>query len=161
MTLDLNWLPAEMKFLVDAVTEPQRVAACLYGEVRSEPVQGIAAVANVIRNRVNKGGWWGDTYSTVVMAPHQFSCWAPSGGEGNYKKLLSLMEQFAAKKEITDPGARECIGIAHLVMGNYLRDNTKGSFHYHVATMTPRPKWAMGHAPVTQCAKHVFYNDVK
>jgi len=159
--VNLDWLPAEMRFLVEGVTEAQRVAACLYGEVRSEPVHGIAAVANVIRNRVQKPGWWGSDYSTVVMAPSQFSCWFPAGGEGNYKKLLALMEQFAAKTEITDPAARECIGIAHLVMGNYLRDNTKGSFHYHVATMTPRPKWAMGHVPACQVSKHVFYSDVK
>jgi len=74
---------------------------------------------------------------------------------------LSLMQLFAAKTAVTDPGQRECIGIAHLVTGDYLRDNTQGSTHYHVATMVPRPAWAKGHAPVTQCGNHVFYNDIK
>lgn len=159
MTLD--WLPAEMRPLVEKATEAQRVAATLWGEARSEPVQGIVAVANVIRNRVKNPGWWGDSYSSVVLAPKQFSCWSPEGGQRNYDRLLGLMQLFAAGTPITEPSQRECIGIAHLVIGEYLRDNTKGATHYVVATMTPRPKWARGHVPLIQIGSHSFYAGIK
>lgn len=155
-----DWLPGDMRPLVEKATEGQRVAATLWAEARSEPVQGIVAVANVIRNRVKKPGWWGESYGGVCLAPHQFSCWTPAGGQRNYDRLLGVMQQFAAGTPITDPGLRECIGIAHLAMGDYLRDNTTGSTHYHVATMTPRPKWAKGHVPVVQVGNHSFYRDI-
>lgn len=159
MTLD--WMPSEIRPLVETATEPQRVAATLWAEARSEPVQGIIAVANVIRNRYQHPGWWGQDPSDVVTKKAQFSCWTPAGGAGNYKRLLGLMQQFAAGTPITDPGVRECIGIAHLLLGDYLRDNTKGADHYHTATLTPRPAWAMGHTPVIQVGSHVFYADIQ
>lgn len=159
MTLD--WLPVEMRPLVEKATEAQRVAATLWGEARSEPVQGIIAVANVIRNRVKNPGWWGDSYSGVVLAPKQFSCWSEAGGERNYQRLLGFMQLLAAGTPITDPSQRECIGIAHLVIGEYLRDNTKGSTHYHTATLAPRPKWAKGQVPVIQAGNHSFYAGIQ
>lgn len=158
--MNLDWLAPEMKALVEKVTEPQRVAATLWGEARSEPIQGIVAVAHVIRNRVQKPGWWGKDFSSVCLSPNQFSCWTRAGGDKNYERLLSLMRQFADGKAIEEAGARECIGVAHLIIGNYLRDNTKSSCHYHTATLTPRPKWAKGHAPVIQVGRHVFYSDI-
>lgn len=159
--MKLTWLPDEMRPLVEQVTEPQRVAATLWAEARSEPVQGIVAVANVIRNRAQKPGWWGKDFSGVCLAKAQFSCWTPAGGQRNYDRLLALMQQFVKGEPITDPGVRECIGIAHLITGDYVRDNTKGSTHYHTATLTPRPAWARNVTPAVQVAAHVFYNDVK
>lgn len=159
--MNLDWMPAEIRPLVEKATEPQRFAAVLWAEARSEPVQGIIAVANVIRNRYTHPGWWGSTPSEVVTAPRQFSCWTPVGGGGNYKRLLVLMQQFTSGEPIADIGVRECIGIAQLALGNYLRDNVKGSTHYHTATLTPRPAWAKGLTPTIQVAGHVFYAGVK
>ena len=159
MTLD--WMPPEMRGLVEKVSEPQRAAATLYAEARSEPVQGIIAVANVIRNRARQPQRFGTSVSAVVTAPKQFSCWTPKGGPANYQRLLSLMQSFADGKQITDLGARECVGIAQLMLGDYLRDNTKGAVHYHAKSMQPRPVWAVGHAPSAQIGNHLFYSTVK
>ena len=162
MTLD--WLPDDMRPLVEKVTEAQRVAATLWAEARSEKVEGIIAVANVLRNRVKadlgndgKADWWGEDYSGVCLARKQFSCWTPNGGQRNYDRLLGFMQLLTAGTPITDPGQRECIGIAHLITGDYLRDNTQGSNHYHTAALTPRPSWAKGHTPAVQVGAHVFY----
>jgi len=157
----LDWLEPDARPLVAGLTDPQVVAVCLYGEARSEPIQGIVAVANVIGNRVKKPSWWGKTYREVVLKPWQFSMWHPNGGAANYKRVLALVKQFAAKEAITDPGARECIGVAHLLLGDYLRDLTKGSTHYHSALMQPRPKWAQNVVPTCQIASHVFYAGIK
>lgn len=159
--MKLDWLPDEMRVLIEQATENQRAAATLYGEARSEPVQGIIAVANVIRNRSRQPQRFGASISEVCTAPKQFSCWSPIGGEGNYKRVLALMQDFVGGKQITDLGARECIGIATLMLGDYLRDNTKGGLHYHTAKMQPRPVWARGETPSAQIASHLFYSSVK
>lgn len=140
------------------------VLACtLYGEARSEPMEGIIAVACVIRNRVNadlgndhKPDWWGEGYRGVCLKPSQFSCWSPAGGEGNHKKLAELV-QLLKGGQVNDPKYRECAWIATGIINNWGRDITGGADHYHVAGMTPRPTWAQAHQPIKQVAKHVFY----
>ena len=158
--MNLEWMPEDMRPLVESATEAQRVAATLYGEARSEPVQGIIAVANVIRNRSRQPQRFGASVSDVVTAKRQFSCWHPLGGPANYQRVLHLMRKFAAGDQITDLGARECIGIAQLMLGDYLRDRTKGAVHYHAKHMQPRPEWALGHAPSAQLGNHLFYATV-
>lgn len=159
--MNLAWMEPEMRDLVEKVTESQRVAATLYGEARSEPIQGIVAVASIIRNRWRQPQRFGQTPSDVACAPWQFSCWHPKGGEGNYQKMLALMGSFVNKAQIIDAGARECVGVAQLMLGDYLRDNTKGSTHYHTFKLHPRPKWTNGIAPVVQIGGHLFYAGVK
>lgn len=164
----LAWLPEEMRELVTKATEAQIVSLVLYGEARAEPVQGIVAVGCVIRNRVKadlhndkKPDWWGEKYSGVCTAPWQFSCLTPKGGEKNYKAVLALANRMVSGLPVNGEHERQCIWIAHGIIGDYALDNVKASFHYHSASMIPRPKWAQGHTPVTQIGAHVFYNDVK
>ena len=156
-----DWLPLELRPLVDKLTDAQIVALVLYGEARSEPVQGIVAVGNVIRNRVRKPGWWGHDFKGVCTAKQQFSCLNPIGGAGNYKRVVAFAQKLAGGTQITNERERQCVWVAHGIVGDYAIDQTKGSTHYHVAAMQPRPAWAMGHAPVAQIAAHVFFNDVK
>lgn len=158
----LDWMPPEMRTLVEQATESQRVAGTLWAEARSEPVQGIIAVANVIRNRSRQPQRFGASISDVVTRPWQFSCWHPKGGPRNYERLLKLMEQFIAGKQITDLAVRECIGIAQLMLGDYLRDHVKGAVHYHALSKDgSRPDWALGQTPCAQHGTHVFYNTVR
>lgn len=158
--MNLAWMPEEMRVLVEKATEPQRVAGTLYAEARSEPVQGIIGVANVIRNRSRQPQRFGVSISDVVTAPKQFSCWHPRGGPANYQRLLVLMHMFVDGKQITDLAARECIGIAQLMLGDYLRDNTKGALHYHTKHLKPRPSWALGHEISAAIGNHLFYSTV-
>lgn len=51
------------------------LARTIYGEARGEPWEGKIAVAWVVRNRAERGGWWGDTIREVCLKPWQFSCW--------------------------------------------------------------------------------------
>ena len=159
--MNLDWLPPDMAALIEQATEPQRIAATLYGEARSEPVQGIIAVANVIRHRIRQPQRFGVSPSDVVTKKKQFSCWSPIGGEGNYRRVKALMQQFVDGSQIVDLGARECIGIAHLMLQDYLRDNVKGSTHYHTFKLIPRPEWTQGESPACQQGNHLFYNTVK
>jgi N-acetylmuramoyl-L-alanine amidase len=66
------------------------------GEARGESVAGQAAVAWVIRNRLEWAhAWWGTSPSKVAEAKYQFSCWN-GGTDTNYITNLSpLSEEYA------------------------------------------------------------------
>ncbi len=146
-----------MKDALEAMTEAQRVSLVLAGEARSEPIEGIVAVASVMRNRV-KAQRFGEDFSDVVTAPKQFSCLFPAGGKQNYKRMLALAQQFARKEPVTDPKILQCIAVAECVMREYVADNTQGSTHYAVYTLTPY--WAKGLKPVRRIGTHQFWNNV-
>ena len=58
------------------------IAYTLWGEARSEPIEGIQAVASVIYNRTrlylasHQSDLPEDAMQTVCLAPHQFSTWS-------------------------------------------------------------------------------------
>ncbi len=43
------------------------LAKMIWAKARGEPLEGQIAVANVILNRVRRGGWWGDTVPGVCL----------------------------------------------------------------------------------------------
>lgn len=157
-----DWPPAELRTLLELepATDAQIVSIVLYGEARSEPVQGIVGVGSVIRNRVRKPSWWGEGFKGVCLQPWQFSCLHPKGGEGNYRRVVAFATRLIGGKQITAAIERQCVWVAHGIVGDFVMDPTKASTHYHAATMEPRPAWAQGHAPAVQISKHVFYNSV-
>ena len=55
------------KALIDDNNEIDLLARTIWGEARGEGQTGMQAVANVIMNRVKKGGWWGATVQDVVL----------------------------------------------------------------------------------------------
>ena len=51
------------------------MAKTIWGEARGEGRNGQVAVAWVIRNRAQCGGWFGRTIAEVCLKDQQFSCW--------------------------------------------------------------------------------------
>jgi spore germination cell wall hydrolase CwlJ-like protein len=159
MTTKPPWIAPELAPVVAQLDDAQVCIVTLYGEARSESLDGIVAVGNVVRNRVADGRW-GSTYRAVCLAPWQFSCWNPAGGSRNYDRVATLVRSLAAG-EASDPVVRELTYLAHgLIRPGWLRDNVQGATHYHTATLTPRPAWARTVAPVVQRGSHVFYAGV-
>ena len=77
----------------------------LYGEARGQNISSKKAVAWIIRNRLNDGGF-GRTYKDVVTAPYQFTCW---------NKLIDRVNYDA----IQDPAGTawdDCLSIAREVV---------------------------------------------
>lgn len=155
-----DWLSVDLKPFIDKCDDAQIVALVLYGEARSEPVQGIVAVGSVIRNRVRKPGWWGHDFKGVCTHDHQFSCLNPIGGKANYQRVLAFADKLANGTQIIHPRERQCVWIAHGIIGDYVIDPTKASTSYHTAALNPRPQWALGKTPAAQVGGHVFYNNV-
>ena len=129
------------------------MARTLWGEARSEGVEGMEAVAHVILNRVqyakNNGGkfWWGHDVTTVCQRPYQFSCWNLS--DPNRAKIIAL--------DASDIHFATCLRIARrAVYGQLSVDITGGATHYH--TMNVNPVWSRGQTPVKIIGRHKFYD---
>lgn len=122
-------------------------ARTVYGEARGEGVSGMIAVAWVIRNRAEKGGWWGDTIAGVCKHPFQFSCWNPSDPNS---KLIEALEVFS-------PPYRDSVWavMRALMEKDKGKDPTFGSDHYHTPSVAP--KWAASTRPMTVIGNHSFY----
>ena len=126
----------------------ETLARTIYGEARGENEDGLLAVAHVVMNRAERGGWWGSTLDAVCRHPHQFSCW--NEADPNREKLLAI--------DADDPVARDCLWAALSVVQGKHPDNTSGSFHYHASHAAP--DWAQGKTAVGTIGNHLFYNDV-
>lgn len=145
---------------VDRLTPPQVAICTVYGEARSEPPEGIIAVAHVLAHRV-AAGRFGSDLRAVCLQPFQFSCWNPVGGERNYQRVADLVRLLASGAPVTDPVVRQVAYLVHGVVDGYVRDTVKGATHYHTAALTPRPAWARDQVPVKQAGAHVFYAGVR
>lgn len=154
--MSLDWLQPQMREIVEALPDDAILGLTLWGEARSEPIEGIVAVASVIRNRKHDKRW-PDTYRGVCLQRRQFSCWRPEGGPGNYNHLLKIAGQLANKETVTLKSLEQCAWVALGFTKEALYDRVKGANHYHTAALTPRPHWAQDVVPVTQVTTHVFY----
>jgi N-acetylmuramoyl-L-alanine amidase len=141
------------------LSELHAVALTLWGEARSEPIEGIVGVANVIRNRKEHDKWG---WKIIVHKKAQFSCWASVGGEANHLRVMSMAVRLLAGEEIDDDDWQECLWVAEGLIAGRLRDNTRGSRHYMTLALfrTNPPAWVKGHKPVAEAGNHCFFNDV-
>ena len=136
------------KDLIDDNGEIDLLARTIWGEARGEGQTGMTAVANVVMNRVKKGGWWGATVQDVVLKPYQFSVW--NDGDVNKKKALEVTTAdssfWTAKK------------IASLAYNGQLDDITGGATHYYAKSIS-QPAWTLRMTKTAQIGNHIFYKE--
>ena len=139
--------------VVEANVNPDRqadvMARTIWGEARNQGAVGMQAVANVIMNRVKKGGWYGETPAEVCKKPYQFSCWLTS--DPNYTKLQNVTtddRQFA-----------QALQIAQMAINGQLGDNTGGATEYHTKSITPNWDWNKLQKTAS-IGDHIFYKTV-
>lgn len=123
------------------------LARTLWGEARGEGLDGMAAVASVIMNRVHIGGWWGDTVAGVCQHPWQFSCW--NANDPNREKLLAVTT--------TDPQFADAVMIARVAIAGELRDRTHGATGYYAPKVVQTPSWAQGKQPCARVGNQLFF----
>jgi N-acetylmuramoyl-L-alanine amidase len=127
-------------------------ARTIFGEARSEPLEGQQGVAWVIRNRATWPGsplWWGDGIAGICQKPWQFSCW--NANDPNRAKLLALATD--------DPEYDVLYEIARSIMADEVDDPTGHASHYKVRGT--RAEWdaavmRLGLVPVS-IGHHDFY----
>jgi len=134
---------------LETASEEDILARTICGEARGEGDQGMSAVANVVLNRVAKGGWWGDSVKDVCLKPYQFSCW--NLGDPNRSIILNLDSGFSIYND--------ALAIAQQAYAGTLADITNGATSYY-AKGTPEPKWAFGKDTCAIIGKHLFFKDI-
>lgn len=130
------------------------LARTIWAEARGEPDAraGMAAVANVVLNRVRRQTYWGRTIAEVCQKPYQFSCW--NKNDVNLGQLLTVNtsnREFVIALELANAA----------VNNNPPADATRGATHYYARTMPQPPGWSLGHQPSAAIGNHLFFNDIK
>lgn len=106
------------------------LARLITAEAGGEPVLGQLAVAHVVRNRVIKGGWWGNSWTEVINSPNQ----------------------FAKPSTVATESAK---AVADLVLQGWTVDVVDGATHFH--NLSVHPAWADKLTFVKQIGNHRFY----
>lgn len=129
-------------------------------ETDGNPLREIAyrAVAEVVVNRVRRGGWWGSTIETVCQyadaekGTYQFTCWDPVRNATNFAQMGSAVvratEGFAAAE-----------AVAAQTIAGWSGKLTGGACNYYADYLDP-PSWARGHEPCKILGHHLFFNDI-
>lgn len=121
----------------------------IYGEAANEPDEGQAAVAAVIRNRMQAGRYGGDSVPGVVLAKNQFEPWWNNEAR---QRLMALKPD--------DPRYQKIGGIVDQVFGGQMEDPTGGATHFvapaaQAALGRQMPSWAQGEGlPI---GRHTFF----
>ncbi len=133
------------------------LARTVYGEARSEPLQGQIAVAHVVLNRYAQPGWWtrqqgdgvpDDTIEAACLDPWQFSCW--NDGDPNRAKLEAAT--------LADPALRRAMAVACAAVEGLegFGDPTGGATHYHARSIRPDWDYEALSEPVAIGAHHFY-----
>jgi spore germination cell wall hydrolase CwlJ-like protein len=137
-----------------ALSPLQVVAMTVWAEARAEPIEGQVAVAAVIRNRLLRPRRFAATWEGVCLAPWQFSCWIPEGGDANYR---ALMARCAAAQAGTQPWPAQAIWVAQGIISGVLEARVARADHYYATWMPKPPTWARGLASSAEIGAHRFY----
>jgi len=137
-----------------SLNDPDRRDKVIYtilGEAVGEGMEGMTAVANVIKNRALSGDYPTDP-KDVVTQKRQFSPWNPATQGGNIDSIMAAYPPNS--KEY-----KQALQIAELVFSGQLPDNTGKSVFFHRSDLTPY--WAdevqNEHYGTVQIGNHTFY----
>jgi hypothetical protein len=121
-------------------------ARTIWGEARGEERSGMEAVACVIRNRVRHPRWWGKDFSSVCLAPSQFSCW--NTDDPNLPKLKAVTD--------ADPQFKTALAVADAAASGTLVDPTENADSYF-AVGSKEPFWTAKATRTCIIGHHAFY----
>lgn len=133
------------------ITASLCLAMAVYYEARGEPIEGQAAVAQVILNRVADSGY-PDTVCGVVTQPYQFSFL-------NHLKNVPVEQRVNIMvQKITDKGAwNRSKAIAKDVM---MRRKPKiSALYYHANIVTPEWSRSTKLVKLLTIGNHIFYGE--
>jgi hypothetical protein len=127
------------------------LALLIWGEARSEPIEGQVGVACVARNRVLREG---HDWIAVCLAPKQFSCF--NVDDVNYPKILRAADVLMTG-ELT-PELKQALWIAEGVIAGHVIDNTGNAKNYLTTALLQSrpPSWAVGRPILARLGAHSF-----
>ena len=121
------------------------LALNVYHEARSEPLQGQAAVAHVVLNRVASGRWPDDVCSVIHQGYEKgrFKCqftWYCDGKPDEPTEILAWAKSVL---------------VANQVLTGIVPDVTNGATHYHARYVNPY--WSASLSKTVTYGSHLFY----
>jgi len=160
LTLGLTSLNATTSALSDY--ERQIIATCLVLESASQGIEGMRAVLNVIHNRADHKL---SRVVRVTIKRSQFSAMHSIWGQ-NYVRLVLLIDtihrivgnpDFNAliERAKRDRMYESALKLVLVMEKGLLKDNTRGSTHYH--TLEIKPYWADSFNHTVTIGNHKFY----
>jgi N-acetylmuramoyl-L-alanine amidase len=117
----------------------------IWQEARGEPYQGKIAVAEVIRNRMERNYSSDGTVAGTIGRPYQFSGWNPL--DPNFLPSLKLDD--------SDPTVIECIRAWN---ESSMTNHAKGAVLYCNLNLA-RPYWARAEKLLVKIGEHSFFAD--
>lgn len=124
--------------------ERECLARAIYFEARGEPVDGRAAVAEVILNRVDSAHWPGTVCGVVGQ-----------GASRSTGCQFSYMCDGAADRVKEDTAWKEAQALASVMLRGAPRRLTDGATHYHALSVAP--DWAAAMEMTVSIGEHLFY----
>jgi len=126
------------------------LSVALYTEARGESWNGISAVSNVIRNRV-QSSMFPNTYYKVVTQPGQFS--GIVDNNNNLLRNINVDSHNDRNKFI------KIIVMAYRTIDGQLKEDTSHALFYHASNV--KPFWASHYHKLGDIGHHVFYTTAK
>lgn len=111
------------------LTPDELAKLCVWREARGEVFDAQRGVAEVIRNRVMRPGWWGTDITSVVLKPWQFSSF--NHGDSNESK----------RPDDGDASWLSCQRAVDVAFSRSSPDVTGGAILYYDVSIDP-PFWA-------------------
>ena len=125
--------------------EKRCLAEAVYFEARSEPVEGQAAVAQVVLNRVSSGLYPANICGVVYQNRHHYKrCQFSFACEGKSLRITER-ESWASAVRVAD----------EVLAGRTYVSQVGRSTHYHAAYVKPR--WARRLTKMDVIGRHIFY----
>jgi spore germination cell wall hydrolase CwlJ-like protein len=142
---DHSWAKSPLPAKVFSAKEQKCLAEAVYFEARGEPVEGQAAVAQVVLNRVRNPAY----PSTICGVVYQNDHWR--------NRCQFSFACDGIKDRITSPGHyRVAKDVAMAVTaGKIWLESVGSSTHYHATYV--RPRWAGTMKKLTKIGQHIFY----
>jgi len=121
----------------------------IYGEARGESWYGIAAVSDVVRNRV-KSKMFPNNYYDVVTQHRQFSC---IHNTDDLLKNVVINDDEERHKFI------KIIGLAYRTIKDDMKPMTSNALFYHTNKVSP--DWSHDYHRLGKIGHHIFYTTAK
>lgn len=129
------------------------VIRTIVGEADRNMPESWAAIAHVIKNRIDSGRWGPDTsVRSVVFAPKQFSTWNPGIDNPSGKAISPNSPEYQRIAQVVDG-----------VFNNQIADPTGGATHYYSPSGMRlygknAPDWAANGTNVRKVGSQIFMN---
>lgn len=120
------------------------VATAVYFESRGEPLEGQAAVAWVVHNRVGSDRHPNSACEVVTEDEHR-----------RHKCQFSYMCDGKSERITDDWAYAKALLVAAMTAGNFIPDPTAGATHYHAVSVTPW--WSKELTRTGKIYNHIFY----